>query len=381
MDNCSGYGVVPRISAPELYPVSIGGAIVRQSSGDEYLMNSVLFLNAGIGVSAIQTSTARKVLPSAVEIAWFSFTEKNAFYAECRLNEKYIARLMNDGYRLVNGSKGYYSYFDIALFPGGRIAFYLSGDERMRLVEMYNAKDADLPVSVFAQDSGFEDYEEFAEAFIRGDECNDSNNDDNDDGGDNDECAVDSYDGGSHFDFKDDTKAAWVENLIENGVDYPLIELYFKRYMYGVAIEFKMYEDSPSAGGLDEMVLSAELSNGEFSKYKGNVIPYDNYGLIRSLSFEYELADRSVLCDIYFDIKELATAFSLADDSSQGQIQSHGNSNGNSHNNTLHLSFDSVNWAVTAQLANENGCCNIERLRYRVAEYKDGRTVLKGGNC
>ena len=106
MDNCNGYGVAPRISAPQLYPVSIGGAIVRQSGGDDHFMNSTVFLNAGIGVSAIQTSTERRVLPSAVEIAWFSFTEKKAFYAECRLNEKYIARIVSDGYRLVDGSKG-----------------------------------------------------------------------------------------------------------------------------------------------------------------------------------------------------------------------------------------------------------------------------------
>ena len=387
MDNCNGYGVAPRISAPQLYPVSIGGAIVRQSGGDDHFMNSTVFLNAGIGVSAIQTSTERRVLPSAVEIAWFSFTEKKAFYAECRLNEKYIARIVSDGYRLVDGSKGYYSHFDIALFPGGRVAFYLSGDERMRLVELHNANDTDLPVSVFAPDSGFEDYEEFAEAFIRGDECSDSSNDG--DAG----CA----DTGACGDFKDETRSAWVDNLMENGVDYSLIELYFKRYTFGIEIESKANGGCPSAGGLDGMVLSVEFANGEFFKYRGNAIPYDDYGIIKSVSFEYELADGSVLCDIYFNIKELAMALSLADDSIQSQIPSHslGNSNNNNksnnksnnnndnnnNNNTLHLNFDYAQCAVTAQLTNGNCCCNIERLRYRVAEYKDGRTVLKGGNC
>lgn len=364
MDNCSVNGLVPRISAPKLYPVSIGGTIVRQSNGDDYFMNSVVFLNAGIGVSAIQTSVERRVLPSAVEIAWFSFTEKRAFYAECRLNEKYIAGVMNDGYKLVNGLKGYYSHFDIALFPGGRIAFYLNGDERMKLVELHNANDTDLPVSVFAPDSGFEDYEEFAETFINGHECNDNNNDE-----DNNDSAVDNDDDGGHSDFKDETKAAWVENLIENGVDYSMIELSFKRYRYGVAIEIKEDEDNRSAKILDEMVLSVEFANGEFFKCMGNFIPCRNYGLIRSVSFEYELADRSVLCDIYFDIKETET------------VLSHVNDNNDDHTNTLHLNFDHTQLAATAQLAGGNSCRNIERLKYRVAEYKDGRTVIKGGNC
>ena len=180
---------------------------------------------------------------------------------------------------------------------------------------------------------------------------------------------------------------------MENGVDYSLIELYFKRYTFGIEIESKANGGCPSAGGLDGMVLSVEFANGEFFKYRGNAIPYDDYGIIKSVSFEYELADGSVLCDIYFNIKELAMALSLADDSIQSQIPSHslGNSNNNNksnndndnnnNNNTLHLNFDYAQCAVTAQLTNGNCCCNIERLRYRVAEYKDGRTVLKGGNC
>ena len=356
MDNCSENGLVPRISAPELYPVSIGGAIVRQSSGDDYIMNSTVFLNAGIGVSAIQTSTERMVLPSAVEIAWFSFAEKRAFYAECRLNEKYIAGVMNDGYRLVSGSKGHYSHFDLALFPGGRIAFYLSGKEKMKLIELYNANDTDLPVSVFAPDSGFKDYEEFADVFIQGCECNDSNNN-----------YVDNNDDGNHPNYKDDTKAAWVENLIENGVDYSLIELYFKKYMYGVVIELNMPEDILPAADLDDMVLSIEFANGEFFKCRGDGIPHDNYSTIKSVSFEYELADRSVLCDIYFDIKELERVLSIVK----------GNDD---HTVTLHLNFDHTQLYVTAQLVNGNSSRNIERLKYRIAEYRDGRTVIKGGN-
>lgn len=361
MDEFSGNGLFPRISAPELYPVSIGGVIVRQSKGDDYLMNGVVFLNAGIGVSAIKTSAERRVRPSVVEIAWFSFAEKRAFYAECRLDEKYIAGLINDGYRLVNGSKGYYSYFDIALFPGGRIAIYLSGDERMKLVEQYSANDTDLPVSVFAPDSGFNNYEEFAEAFIRGDECNDYN----DDGvGYRDACEGD---GDRTVGHADDIKAAWAENLVENGVDYSMIELFFKKYNYGVTIEFMMANGHLSAKRLDETVLSVEFANGEFFKRAGKGIPQDNYSIIRSVSFEYELDDRSVLCDIYFDMKELAEALSPTN-------------NNNAQNNTLHLTFDYTQLSVTAQFTGESGNCNIEGLRYRIAEYKDGRTMFKGGN-
>lgn len=364
MDEFSGNGLLPRISAPELYPVSIGGVIVRQSKGDDYLMNSVAFLNAGVGVSAIKTSAERRVQPSVVEIAWFSFAEKRAFYAECRLNEKYIAGLINDGYRLVNGSKGYYSYFDMALFPGGRIAIYLSGDERMKLVEQYSANDTDLPVSVFAPDSGFNDYEEFAETFIRGDECNDYNDDGNDDGyGGGHEG-----DGGCTVGHADDTMAAWAENLVENGVDYSTIELSFKKYNYGVIIEFMIPNGHLSAKRLDETVLSVEFANGEFFKRTGKGIPHDNYSIIRSVSFEYELDDRSVLCDIYFDIKELAEVFSPT------------NNNNDAQNNTLYLNFDYTQLSVTAQFTGGNGSCNIEELRYRIAEYKDGRTMFKGGN-
>lgn len=341
MDRCYDKGLIPRITAPELYPVSTGGVIIRQSEGEELFLRGILFLNNGVGRSAVKESEERRVLPCFVEVAWFSFTEKSAFYAECELNVKQIARLCDEGYTAANGSKGCYAYFDIALFPGGKIAFYLCGDERMKLIGVHKANQTDLPVSAFAPDSGFKDYAEFAEAFINGNECK----------GD-DEPSLST----------DETKPLWAEHLAENGVDYLMIERLFNRYFYEV-----VFENAQSANLLNNIVFSVEFANGEFGKYMGCKMPHDNYGIVRALSFECALGAKSLLYDLYFDINELAAGF----ESMQDNLQL----------SSLILQFDHIRLGVTAKVVNMKQCCNLENLRYRIAEYREGRTVFKLGNC
>ncbi len=341
MDRCCNNGLIPRITAPEMYPVSIGGVIIRQSEGNELFLKGILFLNNGVGCSAVKESEESRVLPSVVEVAWFSFTEKRAFYAECELNVKQIVRLVEEGYIAANGSQGCYSYFDIALFPGGKIAFYLNGNERVKLIELYKANQTDLPVSVFAPDSGFKDYTEFAEAFINGNECK----------GD-DEADL----------LTGETKPRWAANLVENGVDYITIERVFNRYCYEV-----VFENTQSANLLDSIIFSVEFANGEFCKCMGGKMSHDNYGVVRALSFECELGDKSLLYDLYFDINELAAGFESLHDNPQPS--------------SLILQFDHIRLGVTAKIVNMKQCCNLERLRYRIAEYREGRTVFKLGNC
>lgn len=397
MENCLNNRLRPRISAPELYPVSVGGAMIHQSSGDDCLMGGTMFLNAGIGVSALQCSEDTGVLPCKVEVAWFSFTEKRAFYAEIEIDDRFVSKVVKEGYALVNGLRGCYNYFDIALFPAGRVAFYLSGDERMTLIGLHTAKETDFPVSVFAPDAGFEDYEEFAEAFINGDECDDGveggsvHDDLIEDGSAEDGTAEDDS---VEDDSVEDAKAPWIVNLIENGVDYPMIERSFERYCYEMILE-----DLSTVENMEELVFSVEFANGEFCKYRGNRMPNGYHGIVKSVSFEHQSEEESILYDIYFDIDELATVLSPVtnlrsensgvchargenDNNNDNSNDNNNNSGdgGNSQLNSLILSFDDIEYTVSVKFADVSRCRNMEKIKYRVAEYNGRRTVLKGGN-
>lgn len=372
MENCLNNRLRPRISAPELYPVSVGGAMIHQSSGDDCLMGGTMFLNAGIGVSALQCSEDIGVLPCKVEVAWFSFTEKRAFYAEIEIDDRFVSKVVKEGYALVNGLRGCYNYFDIALFPAGRVAFYLSGDERMTLIGLHTAKETDLPVSVFAPDAGFEDYEEFAEAFINGDEC-----DDGVEGGSVHDDLIE--DGSAEDDSVEDAKAPWIVNLIENGVDYAMIERSFERYCYEMILE-----GLSTVENMEELVFSVEFANGEFCKYRGNRMPNGYHGIVKSVSFEREKGESSILYDIYFDMNELATVLGSVqvDTCSAGDGGDGGDSSdGSDRQGRLILDFDDIEYTVSAKFADVSRCRNMEKIKYRVAEYNNGRTVLKGGTA
>lgn len=393
MENCLNNRLRPRISAPELYPVSVGGAMIHQSSGDDCLIGGTMFLNAGIGVSALQCSEDTVVLPCKVEVAWFSFTEKRAFYAEIEIDDRYVSKVVKEGYALVNGLRGCYNYFDIALFPAGRVAFYLSGDERMTLIGLHTAKETDLPVSVFAPDAGFEDYEEFAEAFINGDECDDK---DVEGGSVHDDLIEDgpTEDGSEEDDLAEDAKAPWVVNLIENGVDYTMIERSFEKYCYEMILE-----SVSAVENMEEPGFSVEFANGEFCKYRGKRMPNGYHGIVKSVSIEHQSEGGSILYDIYFDIDELATVLRPAtnlrsensgvDPARDENDNNNDNNNGNNKNsgdggdrqlNSLILSFDGIEYTVSVKFADVSRCRNMEKIKYRVAEYNGRRTVLKGGN-
>lgn len=397
MDNCLKIGLTARISAPELYPVSVGGAMIHQRGGDDCIIGGTMFLNAGIGVSALQCAEDRSVLPCRVEVAWFSFTEKRAFYAEFEVDDRYVSKVVKEGFELVNGLRGCYTYFDIALFPAGRVAFYLSGDERMTLVGLHRAKETDLPVSVFAPDAGFEDYDEFAEAFISGDESiDDSFENGFEDGSECDDFRQENFEPEDFEpgDFADDdmwrddmveknradvAKAPWIVNLTENGVDYAMIERLFERHSYEMIVE------GVSAGNMAEPVFSVEFANGEFCKFKGDKMPYGNYGIVKSVSLEHESDGGTVLYDIYFDLSELAEAFRTSTCNSSfvgksGDNNIADNSRADKQQNRLILNFDDIGYTVSVKFAYMNGCRIIEKIRYRVAEYNGRRTALKGGN-
>lgn len=397
MENCLNNGLRPRISAPELYPVSVGGAMIHQSSGDDCLIGGTMFLNAGIGVSALQCTEDTGVLPCKVEVAWFSFTEKRAFYAEIEIDDRFVSKVVKEGYALVNGLRGCYNYFDIALFPAGRVAFYLSGDERMTLIGLHTAKETDLPVSVFAPDAGFEDYEEFAEAFINGDECDDGveggsvHDDLIEDGPTEDGSAEDDLADNDlvEDDLAEDAKAPWIVNLIENGVDYAMIERSFERYCYEMILE-----GVSAVENMEEPVFSVEFANGEFCKYRGNRMPNGYHGIVKSVLFEHQSEEESILYDIYFDIDELATVLRSATNlrsENSGVCHARGENDNNYNNknsgdggdrqlNSLILSFDDIEYTVSVKFADVSGCRNMEKIKYRVAEYNGRRTVLKGGN-
>ena len=377
--------------------------MIHQSGGGDCLIGGTMFLNAGIGVSALQCSEDTGVLPCKVEVAWFSFTEKRAFYAEIEIDDRYVSKVVKEGYALVNGLRGCYNYFDIALFPAGRVAFYLSGDERMTLIGLHTANETDLPVSVFAPDAGFEDYEEFAEAFINGDECDDKGmeggsvhddlieDDPTEDGPTDDGSAEDDS---AEDDLAEDAKAPWIVNLIENGVDYTMIERSFEKYCYEMILD-----GLPAVENMEEPVFSVEFANGEFCKYRGKRMPHGYHGIVKSVSFEHQSERGSILYDIYFDIDELAMALRHVTNlrsvnsgvcPARGENDNNNdNSNDNNNNsgdggdrqlNSFILSFDDTEYTVTVKFADVGGCRNMEKIKYRVAEYNGRRTVLKGGN-